>query len=136
MAKISPKNIAEAVSRATEGKSGHDLVAVLKRSAEMIQKKRMLSKSGEILSTLQNIFDKKTGTIRMKVTTAKKIGSTEREKLEHEIKEKYKAKSVLSEFFEKEELLGGIRVEVGDEVLDTTYKNKLEQLESFLIQGK
>ncbi len=64
------------------------------------------------------------------------MSNEERERIEKEIKEKYKAGKVISEFFQKEELLGGVRVEVGDEVLDTTYKTKLQKLENFLIQGK
>ncbi len=136
MTKISPKNIAEAVYEATAGKSGQDLAVVLKRSAQVLKDKHILDKSDEVLSALQNIFDKKTGTVRMKVTTAKSLGYHERSKLENEIKEKYKAKIAIGEFFEKGELLGGIRVEVGDEVLDSTYRNKLQELEKFLIQAR
>lgn len=136
MKKISSKNIAEAVYEAIENKSGQDLAVVLKRSAQIIKDKRMLGKSDEILYALQNIFDKKTGTVRIKITAAKNIKQEERNKLENEIKERYKAQNVISEFFEKKELLGGVRVEVGDEVLDNTYRNKLQKLEKFLIQEK
>lgn len=136
MTKISPKNIAEAVYNATEGKSGQDLVFTLKRSAQVLKDRHMFGKASEVINALQNIFDKKTGTIRMKVTTAKSLGREERNKLENEIKEKYKAKAVISEFFEKEELLGGERIEVGDEILDNTYRNKLQKLGKFLMQAK
>ena len=136
MTNISPKNIAEAVYEATEGKSGQSLAVVLKRSVQMLKDKRMLGKSDEVISALQNIFDKKTGTVRMKVTTAKSLGHRERSKLQNEIKEKYKAQIVVGEFFEKPELLGGIRVEIGNEVLNNTYKNKLNKLENFLMQEK
>ena len=134
MAKISPKNIAEAIYDATEGKSGAKLDEALKNSIRVLEKKRMFWKSKEVLNALQEIIDKKEGIVRMKATTALKIGHTEQKKLENEIKEKYKAQSIVSEFFEKPELLGGIRVEVGDEILDATYKNKLRQLEKFLIR--
>jgi F0F1-type ATP synthase delta subunit len=124
------------VYEATKGKSGSELAHVLRRSAQVLWHKRMLGKSEEVLQGLQDIIEKKSGIVRMKVTTARKLESGERKKLEHEIKEKYKAESVISEFFEKAELLGGRRVEVGDAVLDTTYKNKLRQLEKFLIKEK
>ncbi|MFA6257401.1 MAG: F0F1 ATP synthase subunit delta [Candidatus Paceibacterota bacterium] len=136
MTKISSKNIAEAVYEATENKSGQDLAVALKRSAQMLKDKRMLGKSDEILSALQNIFDKKTGTIRIKITTAKDMGREEKSKLERELKERYKAQNIVSEFFEKKELLGGVKIEVGDEVIDSTYKNKLQELEKFLMQSK
>jgi len=136
MTKISPKNIAEAVYGTTTGKSGQDLAVAIKRSALIIKNKRMLSKTNEILSALQNIYDKKTDTIRIKVTTAENIGQGEKGKIENEIKKRYKAQNVKSEFFQKEELLGGMRIEVGDEVIDSTYSNKLQELEKFLIQEK
>lgn len=134
MSKISPKNIAEAIYSATKDKSGSALEHTLQHSAEFLRNKRMLGKSSEVLNALQNIFEKKEGIVRMKVTTAKRIESPEREEIENGIKEKYKAQDVISEFFEKPELLGGMRVEVGDEITDTTYKNKLRQLENFLMQ--
>lgn len=132
--KISPKDIAEAIYEATEKKSGQDLAVALKRSAQMLKDKRMLSKSNEILNALQNTFDKKTNTVRIKITAAKSIEPEDKDKIENEIKKKYKAQNVISEFFKKEELLGGMRVEIGDEVLDTTYKSKLRELEKFLIK--
>lgn len=133
MQKISSKNIAEALYEATKGKNGVELEQILKRSVSILNKKNLLGKSENILHALQSIIDKKTNTIRLKVTTAKNLQNEERKKLEQEIKQKYKASVVMSEFFVKEELLGGVRVEVEDEVLDTTYKNKLQQLEKFLI---
>jgi F-type H+-transporting ATPase subunit delta len=134
MSQISPKNIAEAIYRVTEGKSASELSHALKRSAEVLRDKRMLGKSEDVLFALSNIVEKKAGIVRVKVSAAKDLDGGERKKLENEIKEKYKARAVKAEFFEKAELLGGMRIEVGDEVLDTTYKNKLRQLEKFLIK--
>jgi len=136
MAKISSKTIAEAIYEAAKGKSGSDLTTVLLRSAQLLKDKRMLGKSKDILNALQSIIEKRTGVLRMKVTTAKRMESEEIKKLENEIKEKYQVQTVVSEFFEKPELLGGARIEVLDEVLDTTYKNKLRKLENFLIRDK
>ncbi|KKR62597.1 hypothetical protein A2643_03085 [Candidatus Nomurabacteria bacterium RIFCSPHIGHO2_01_FULL_39_220] len=136
MSKISPKNIAEAIYETTIDKSGVLLAETLRRGVKLIHNKRMLGKSDEILKALQNISDKKTGTIRMKVTTANNLRPEEKKRIENEVKEKYKGKSIVSEFFEKEELLGGMRVEVGDEVLDTSYRSGLRKLESFLKQEK
>lgn len=134
--KIFPRDIAEAVYRALEGKSEEGLSFALRRSVQVIADKGMLGKSEEILGALQSIFDKKTGTVRMKVTAAKSMDQEERNKLENKIKEKYNAKIVAGEFFEKEELLGGMRIEIGDKVLDSTYRNKLHELEIFLTRKK
>ena len=128
--------MAQAMYDATKGKSGSSLDLALKRSVKVLENKRMIGNSKNVLSALEDIIDKKEGIVRMKATTAHKIGGEERKKIENEIKEKYKAKSVESIFFERPELLGGIRVEVGDEVLDATYKSKLHKLENFLMREK
>ena len=136
MAKISPKNIAEAVYQATDGKFGEDLKIDLRRTVQILSHKRMLGKSEDVLKALQEIFDKNSRTVRMKVTTAKRIGNTEKHELAEDIKKRYKANEVVSEFFEKVELLGGMRVEVGDEVIDTTYRSRLDKLSKFLMEAK
>ncbi len=134
MSRISPKIFAEALYSATKGKVGNEFEQLIGRGVEILKNKRLLGKSKEILAHLQNIIDQDAGIVRVKVTTAKKLENDKRKKLEHEIKEKYKANTVISEYFEKEELLGGMRVEAGDEVVDSTYKNGLRKLEKFLIQ--
>ena len=134
MTRIYPKDIAEAIYDATEGKSKQDTELALKHSLQILVNKQMFGKSEEILEALQNIFDKKSGIVRVKVTTAKKIKHETKSKIEKEVQKRYMAQKVISEFFEQEELLGGMRLEVEDEVLDTTYRNKLNQLEKFLIR--
>src|SRR6185503_5216493 len=96
MQKISPKNIAQAIYDASKGKSGSDLGLIAKRGAKVLQDKRMLNKSEEVLKALSNIFEKEGGIIRAKVTTAKKLTGEDRHRLEKEIKEKYKARVVES----------------------------------------
>ena len=134
MTAISTKNMAYTIYSVAKDKSGIELEKILKRSVKVLWQKRMLGKSDDILEELQNIFDEKAGIVRMKVITATKMENVERKKLENEFREKYKAQSVVGEFFEKPDVLGGIRVEVGDEIMDATYKNKLCQLEKFLIK--
>lgn len=136
MAKISEKNMAEAIYMATQGKTGADLKAVSSRILAVLENKRMLGKSDEVLRALQNIFDRKSRTVRMKVISAKKLANTEKHELTQEVKKRYKAGEVVSEFFEREELLGGMRVEVGEEVLDTTYRSRLNSLGKFLRKEK
>ena len=134
MSKISPKNLAQSIFEASHGKVGAELSQVVKNSAKMLADKRLLGKSKDILKNLQEIIDKSEGTIRMKVISAKILSPEEKKKLEHEVKEKYKAKNIVSEFFEKKEVLGGMRVEVGDEVLDSTWRTGLKKLEKVLIK--
>jgi F0F1-type ATP synthase delta subunit len=136
MAKISPKNIAQAIYEATEGKPVGEVAEVLKRTVAMLARKRVIGQAEEVVKALEDILDKKTNTVRARVISSQKLGTKEKNDIEEDIKQRYKAGKVVSEFFENGELLGGVRVEVGDEVLDNTYKNKLGQLEKHLIKGQ
>lgn len=133
MAKISFKNLAIALENATEGKNAKELEKIGKDLAVFLRSKKLLGQSEEILKELQKTIDKKKGIVRMKVKTAHSFPENKRKDLEEKIKEKYQAKHIESEYFEEKNLLGGVKIEVGEDVMDMTYRNKLKQLEKHLI---
>lgn len=133
MSKISIKNLVKAIEMETEHKSGASLTDTLKNIVLFLNRKKMLNKSKEILEELEKEIDKKHGRIKMKVKSAVKLDDTNKKNLEHEMRIKYQAKEIESHYMEDRNLLGGLRIEVGEEVIDTTYRNKLNQLEKHLI---
>lgn len=135
MSKISINNIAQAIADHTKGKSGADLEMAYKDTLQFLNKKKLLGRSDEILEAVGKILDKENGIIRIKVASAKKIESPEQKELEENIKSKYGAKEIISEYIEEKELLGGMKITIGEEVLDTTYRNKLNQLATHLINN-
>lgn len=133
MVKISTKNIAYATLDYLIGKSGADLENAYKEVVKFLNKKKLISKSGEILKELEKVIDEKDGVVRIKIKSAKDIPENKKKEIEEDIKNKYKMKGVRSEYVTDERLLGGIRIEVGEEILDNTYRNKLNQLAEILI---
>ena len=83
---------------------------------------------------IEKIIDKKNGILKIKVKSAKKIPDDKRKELESQMIEKYKAKGIESIYLEDKHLLGGMRIEIGEEVMDMTYRNKLNQLSKFLLK--
>ena len=134
MAKISVKNSAEAIYGTLEGKSGAELDSALKNTVRFLDEKKLLNQSEDLLSEIEKIINKKNGIIKIKVRSAKKVPDAKRKELESKMIEKYKAKWIESEYFEEKDLLGGMRIEIGEEVMDMTYRNKLDQLEKYLIK--
>ena len=124
MSKLSIKNIAQAI---------YETKAEPKAVVHFLNKKGLLSKSEEILQEIEKIEYKENGIVKMKVRSAEKISESKQKELEHEMREKYGAKHVESEYFEDKNLLGGMKIEIGEDVIDTTYRNKLNQLEKHLI---
>ena len=125
MSKISIQNIALAI---------HETTASPKEVVEFLNKRRLLSKSEEILTELEKVIHKEKGIMKMKVKSATALSEHKQKELEHEMREKYGAKHIESEYLEDKSLLGGMRIEIGEEIIDFTHRNKLDQLEKHLIQ--
>lgn len=135
MANISIKNIARAIYESSSGKEGAELDIVSKKAVSLISKKHLMSKSKEILNQLEKISDKSDGVIRAKISSRIKIDKKIVDEIEDFIKKKYKAKNTVLEFMVDEKLLGGIIIQVGDEIIDTTIKNKIKKLQNYLIKN-
>ena len=133
MATISVNNLARAIYESSRGKDGLELDAITKRSVSLISKKHLLSKSKEIITQLEKIFDKNEEIVRAKISSKTKIDKKIVDEIEDFIKKRYKAKNTVLEFTIDGTLLGGIKIEVGDEIIDTTLKNKIKKLENYLI---
>jgi len=133
MAKISPKNTAHAIYATAKGKSGGDLDTTLKNSVEFLANKNLLSKSDQILNELEKIIDDDEGIVRVKVSAQDQLTGNAKEEIENMIKEKHKAKSVILDFREDKSLLGGMRIKTKDELIDITLRNKINQLQNYLL---
>ena len=133
MATISINNLARAIYESSQGKEGADLDIVSKRATLLISQKHLMSKSKEILAQLKKIADKNDEVVRAKISSRIKIDKKIVDEIEDFIKKRYKAKNAIMEFEVDEKLLGGIRIEIGDEIIDTTLKNKIKKLQNYLI---
>lgn len=133
MATISINNIARAIYESSIGKDGAELDVVTKKAVDLISKKHLMSKSKEILNQLEKIVDKHEEVIRAKISSKIKLDKKITDEIDDFIKKRYKAKNTVLEFIIDEKLLGGIKIEVGDEIIDTTLKNKIKKLQNYLI---
>ena len=133
MAKISTKNIAEAIYEMAKGKTGVDLGTQLVKVKDYLVRKRLLPKAPEILRKLSEIINKAEGVVEADVIYNKvpaKHVSTEIGKL---LKQRYQAKTVVLKIKENKSLLGGVKIQAQGEVIDFSLRNKLNQLQDYLI---
>lgn len=133
MSKISTKNIAQAIHDSTKGKSGPDLERALKQSVEFLFKKNLLSRSKEILNRLEQISDLDNKIIRARVSSKVPLTKKESDKIETLLRSRHKPKEPIIEWQKDETLIGGFRIEAGEEIIDLTIKNKVEQLKNYLL---
>ncbi len=133
MATVSIKNLATAIYKSSNKKEGEELNVIMRDSAKLIANKHLLNKSEQLLKVLEKIIDKENERVRAIATSKTQLSTKMKEEVEEFIKKRYKAKEVILELKEDPDVLGGIKIEIGDEIIDTTLKARLNQLQNYLI---
>lgn len=134
MASVSNNNIAEAIYLSLKDKPASEFGASADRVIKFLIKKRLLSKSKDILKRLESIINKNEGIILAKVSSAEPLSEENKKNLVSILKNKYKATKVLIEEFVDKGMLGGLKVEVNNEVVDMSIKTRLTNLQENLTK--
>lgn len=134
MAKLSHNTIARAIYLASKNKTGADMHMYIKNVVKFLFQKKLLSKSEYILDKMQKLEDKESGLIQTKVYTAKKLDENTKKELSTILTKKHNAKRVSFTEIVDSNLVGGLKVEVDDEIIDLTIFNKLQKLQAHLTR--
>ena len=132
MTVISNNNIAEAIYLAGKEKSHTEQPVFLKNVVEFLVRKKLLSKAPDILARLDKIINDDEGKIVAKVSSVEKMNEATKKEITHSLRERYGSKTVILEENLNEKLIGGYKIEVNDEVIDLSVKNRMKQLQEFL----
>ena len=132
MVKLKPKDFAQLLLELTDGQDEKQIGNTIHDFVTLLGKKRMISKSNEIITEYRKLFNKKNGIVEATVTLISRLDEPVRLKLREALKAKHKAREV--HMLEKVDarLLGGMKVRIDDMVYDASLKNTLEQLEAKL----
>ncbi|MBT4121212.1 MAG: ATP synthase F1 subunit delta [Candidatus Magasanikbacteria bacterium] len=123
MAKLTNKQIAQALFEATEKLSGADLDGALQRFVDLLAKKQKLKQIGNIIAEFESISKKAEGIVGIEIKSAKKLDSTTMDGIKKVFGDKVEASEEVDE-----ELLGGITVKTEDKILDGSLKTQLNKL--------
>jgi ATP synthase F1 delta subunit len=133
MAKISLKNIVLAIHEITKGKEGQAREEALAKIIKYLADKRLLSKAPEILRRLTALINQEEGVVTVRVKCKSAPAPKIIQDIENILKDRYQAKSIMTTIEEDKSLLGGIKIESQGEVIDLSYRNKINQLQNHLI---
>jgi F-type H+-transporting ATPase subunit delta len=134
MATISNNDIADTIYSLSKGKSKDQLPDIFKKVVIFLNHRNLLTRAPDILEKLDKIINKNEERIVVKVMSSKKLSDKAKKDLSIFLEKRYKIKEVLLIEKLNEKLLGGVRVEINDEVIDLTIKNKIEKLQEYLIK--
>ena len=135
MTAISNNQIACACCLILKDKTPAEQPMVLKKIVQFLARRHLLSKTSDILSQLEKIINSDEQRTVAKILSAGKLGVETKHHLMQILKKRYGAKDVILNEVIDEKLLGGMRIEVGDEVIDLTMKNKIKKLQEYLIKS-
>ena len=99
----------------------------------LIQKRRFFFIE-RILKSFIEICSKKRGELTAELKSAKKLSSDEIKKITDELSMNFSSKIKLN-YKHDESLIGGLVVQVGSTMVDSSIKNKLQQIENRMIEA-
>lgn len=134
MAIISNNDIASAIYSVSKNKIDNELSLSLKNVVKFLARKHLLLKAKEILFKLEKIINQENGIIVVKASSTKKLSEETKKEIRQFFKKRHNAKEVILQENLDEKLLGGTRIEVDDEVIDLSFKNRMEQLQKYLTR--
>ena len=134
MANLSYNDIARAIYIGSKNKDNQDMSLFVDNTVKFLTRKKLLSKSKNILDKLESILNKEKGLVKAKISSAEKMNDVFKKDLNSFLLQKYKAKQVeMIEVVDKK-YIGGVKIEVDDEVIDLTIFNKLKKLQTHLTR--
>lgn len=135
MATISNNDIAQAIYSVAQEHKPEEQSLFVDKVLRFLIKRKLLSKAPAILSSLKKIMNEYDKKVVAKISSKDKLDEMTNKILAETLIKRYSAKEI--ELVENldEKLLGGFKVEVDDEVLDFTIKNKIGKLQEYLTSN-
>ena len=110
----------------------YNIENLLKNFITFLIKKRRFFYIKKILRNFTEICSKKRGELKAELKSAKELSSDEIKKITDELEKNFNSKMKLNYIHDKS-LIGGLIVQIGSTMVDTSIKNKLQQIENRMI---
>lgn len=96
--------------------------------------KRRFFYTQQILNNFLKICSEKRGELKAEIRSSKELSQEEIKKITDELSDNFNSKIKLN-YNHDESLIGGLVVQVGSTMIDTSIKNKLQQIENKMIEA-
>ncbi|MFA5750667.1 MAG: ATP synthase F1 subunit delta [Candidatus Paceibacterota bacterium] len=130
--KKTDNDIIEAIYQSIKGKGESELIPLFKNIARFLYNRRLLHESDNIISKLEKLINEREGRVSAKIISTSPIPKEGKRMLSEMLKKRYKKNEAELEEVIDKKLLGGLKIEVEDEILDNTISGKLTKLQGQL----
>ena len=128
---LSRETLIEIINKISEN---FKLETLFKNFLSFLITKRRFFYLEQILSSFNETCSEKRGELKAEIKSAKQLTQDEINKITDELSNNFKSKIKLN-YKHDQSLIGGLVVQVGSTMIDTSIKNKLQQIESKMIEA-
>ena len=114
--------------------SNFSLEVLFKNFLSFLITKRRFFYVQQILKSFNDICSEKRGELKAEIKSAKNLSQDEVDKITQELSNNFKSEIKLNYTHDKS-LIGGLVVQIGSTMIDTSIKKKLQQLENRMIEA-
>jgi len=107
---------------------------ILKNFLGFVASKNRLFFLDKIIDSFLNLVSNSKGELKAKLISAKKLSLEEQDKIQNELSKDFKS-SLSIDYEYNSELIGGIIIQVGSVMVDTSIKTKLKKLEKNMLEA-
>jgi len=130
--KVNTKTYAVALYETIKELKGEELKTALANFVALLAKKNLLSSADKILADFEKYYNEAEGIIAVRAETAKTLTAEEKEKLIKDLK-KITGKEIELENIVLPVLIGGLKLKIGDTLIDGSLLAQLSSLRKKLI---
>ena len=127
----SQQDLLNIINRISEN---NNFESLFKNFLSFLIKKRRFFFIERILKSFIEICSRKRGELKAELKSAKKLSTEEITKITDELTKNFSSKIRLN-YKHDESLIGGLVVQIGSAMVDTSIKNKLQQIENRMIEA-
>ncbi|MBN1779090.1 MAG: ATP synthase F1 subunit delta [Candidatus Buchananbacteria bacterium] len=129
--KTNTKHYAIALYQALKETKASENQTILENFVNLLAEKHILSQARQIIKDFKKYYNQQEGLIEVTVSSAEKISTAEEKQIAEEIKKTTHLKAEITNEVDPE-LIGGLKLEFADLVVDGSLKNSLNNLKTTL----
>jgi|SRR3989339_1330734 len=129
--KINTKHYAISLYQALKDSNSKETPKILENFVNLLAQKHILSKAGQIITDFKKYFNQQEGLIEVKVTSAENLSSQDQKIITDQLHRATTKKAEITNQVESD-LIGGLKLEFNDLIIDGSLKNSLNNLKANL----
>lgn len=129
---IAPKDYALGLLHATKSKDKNEITSVIHNFVDILVQNNDVSKTARILDIFATLWNKENSIVEAEIITAEILNRTDVDSLENFLVTLSGAKKVRMTEKIDEDILGGVIIKYGDNIMDKSLRTKIKDLNDFI----